>query len=187
MRKTTLISQIAKRYGQALFEAVLESPKGKKHALQEALKNAQSILNFLNRDVLRFLENPVCPEADKSEVLQLLVKASGIEDSVIFKSFLSLILKANRTFALDDSLKRFINQSEEYLGIAHGTIISALPLSEKEAVEVQESIGKFLKKDVTLMRELDPSLLSGFIIRVNGFSVDASLKSELNEMRNLLN
>jgi F0F1-type ATP synthase delta subunit len=80
-----------------------------------------------------------------------------------------------------------MGQGEEYLGVAQGTLTSVAPLSKKESTEIQKFVGQFLNKSVTLEQELDPSLLSGFVVRVDGFSLDASLKFELNEMRNLLN
>jgi len=49
---------------------------------------------------------------------------------------------------------------------------------------IQEKISKKIKKEVIIETKIDPTILGGFRAEVEGMVMDASLKSQLHDMKN---
>ena len=66
-------------------------------------------------------------------------------------------------------------------------ITSALPLTEDEKKNLQDSLLKDMVKDAVVTYRVDPGILGGIIVRVDDKVVDSSIASQLGELKqNLL-
>ena len=68
---------------------------------------------------------------------------------------------------------------DTYREQAYGKIYSARPLSEAQLTKFEEETGALLREKVQLKNKVDPSLLGGVKIMVDGKLIDASLRSQL--------
>lgn len=69
----------------------------------------------------------------------------------------------------------------------HAMVSSAVPLQAKERSRVQKALAVLFHRDVVVEERLDPSLISGFAVQVDGWTYDASLKGRLERLQHTLN
>ena len=60
--------------------------------------------------------------------------------------------------------------------------MSATPLSEERIVKFEEETTRLISEKVKLENEVDPYLIGGVKIMVNGKLIDASLRSRLKDL-----
>ena len=62
-------------------------------------------------------------------------------------------------------------------------VISAAALSEKQVAALEKSLSAKLDKPVEISCRVDPSVIGGLRIHVGGFSLDRTVKRQLNDMK----
>jgi len=70
--------------------------------------------------------------------------------------------------------------------VIDGLLISAWDMTDEEVRRIEEKLSKQIGQDIRLRREIDRSLIGGFIITVKHHRYDYSIKSKLSEMRKYL-
>lgn len=83
------------------------------------------------------------------------------------------------------SIKKLGVSVEAYQDIlrAYGEIITAIPIPEETAKKIEMEISKLLGRGVYLKRSVDESILGGAIIRIGKKTIDGSLRSKLQQMK----
>ena len=66
---------------------------------------------------------------------------------------------------------------------ASAVVISAAALSEKQVAALETSLSAKLDKPVEISCRIDPSVIGGLRIHVDGFSLDRTVKRQLNDMK----
>ena len=64
---------------------------------------------------------------------------------------------------------------------------SAVALTEREKTELKEKLEKRLGRTIRLECAIDPSLLGGLLVQVDGRVIDGSLKHRLHEIKEVMN
>jgi len=67
-------------------------------------------------------------------------------------------------------------------GSTAAQVVSAVPLREDQLSALRELLNKKLDKTVTLSPRVDPALLGGLWIYVDGHVIDRSLKKQLRDI-----
>lgn len=172
---------IPRRYALALYKYAKE--KNVTEQVYEEMK--QVIVSFRQfPDLQKVMANPFVTPADKTK---LLINAAGdkIEDS--YKSFVKLILGANREqYALQMALAyRDIYRKENR--IAQVSVTSAIPLDEAQEEKVKNIVKKaFEGMTLEFSFDVNPEIIGGFIITVDSNRLDASVSNELQQIRKQL-
>ncbi|EKD64259.1 MAG: hypothetical protein ACD_51C00036G0002 [uncultured bacterium] len=65
-------------------------------------------------------------------------------------------------------------------------VTSAVPVSKEQMNQLRSLVNRFLNRNLPAMNKIDKELIGGFSIRVGDFFLDASLASELFEVKQLL-
>lgn len=58
-------------------------------------------------------------------------------------------------------------------------VISSYPLSEQEKIRLQHVLSNKFSREVVLIEQVQPELISGLVIKMDKFVIDGSLKSKL--------
>jgi F-type H+-transporting ATPase subunit delta len=101
-------------------------------------------------------------------------------------NFLKLLIDKKRIDALADIESCYRQQMDEVLKKLRATVKTAFPLSEEMLAYVTSGLEKMTGKQVEVTVETDESLLGGIMIGLGDTLYDGSIKSQLNNMRNLL-
>ena len=93
-------------------------------------------------------------------------------------NFIDLLVKKGRTDYLRRILRTFVDMYCESVGLRHVTLVSAVPSPELErrvSAELQSRFGS----NVLIETEVDPALIGGYRVEVDGWMMDASVRRQL--------
>ena len=176
-----MISNIAKRYARAFFEIAGEENKLEQY--YEELAAFSSIIEK-NKDLKGFLVNPIFEQEDKKKVLGQVISRLSLSPMTV--NFLKLLIDKKRIDVLPDIESCYRQQMDEVLKKLRATVKTAFPLSAEMLKHVTSGLEKMTGKQVEVTVETDENLLGGIMIGVGDTLYDGSIRSQLNNMRNLL-
>ncbi len=168
---------VAARYAKSLIELAKE--KNVVEAVYEDMKLFKDTADK-NRGLMLALKSPVVRHEKKLAILKAI-----FQDKVnpVSFSIFTIITKKNRESILDAIADEFITAYNEYQGIQKATVITSTPLTEELRKQFNNIVATATGKTVELEEKVDPSLIGGYLLRVNDRQIDASLRSRLNELK----
>ena len=84
------------------------------------------------------------------------------------------------------ALTEFIERVKRRLGRIEAKLVSAKPLTEAQIESVRQALVKKTKMEIELITAVDPDVIGGFYILVDGMIFDRTVRSELNMMKERL-
>lgn len=171
------VSIVAARYAKSLIELAKE--QNVLEPVHEDMMFFQSVASQ-NRGLMLALKSPVVRHEKKLAILSAIFKARV--NPVTFAIF-EIITKKNRESILDAIADEFIIAYQEFQGIQKAVITTTTPLTEELRAQFKGIVAKSTGKTVVLEEIIDPSLIGGYLLRVNDRQFDASIKSNLNKLK----
>ena len=166
----------AARYAKALLDLTLE--KGWVEAVEKDLIRFVHVVKESN-DFRIFLNSPVVRDDKKIAIYHQVFEGFN----PVTMQFFALVTKNGREQLLPEIAHQFERQLMKHRGIVSGTITSASALTEKTKQEILDRIAPAFEGSLKLTESVDPSLLGGFVIRIEDKQIDASVSSKLKELR----
>ena len=170
-------NKLAKLYSNILFECAKDMS-----ALNEVRDSISKIDNLVrsNADLKNFVQSKRLLKEDKLKILDK-VLGSSIHGLVLgIVSYMSG-MQTNKTIGL---IKKYYH--ERYKDISNQVSVQAIvsnSLNEKETKELKEKLDKALGKDADLSIKVDASIIGGIKLRVENTFLDASLKSQIKNIK----
>jgi len=174
------LSRVAKRYAKALFSLANDE---KLLDVVESDFGQIDILLQQSADFSSLLSNPLI--SDKEKVLLVKEIFAGKTDKLTF-NFLNLLAEKKRMAIISDVLKEFKALMLEYTNKVEGELISAVKLSEAQVAEIRRKINGITGKTVLLKEKVDASILGGFVVKVEDWILDNSIRYQLSKLRERL-
>ena len=169
---------IPRRYAKALFKFAVEN--GDSTEIYELLKSI-SFKHAAIDELKRAMLNPNVPDEEKGSFMLQLV---GGKPGSSLDKFLLLCMRNNRSDYLQKITLAYVDLYREAHEIAHVVITTAVPMPEAELDAIIAIVKKRLgAKTLEIEQKIDPELIGGFTVDINGLVLDASVKRELNELR----
>ncbi len=164
---------ISNRYATALLELAEE-----KKSLKEIAVDVELVKNTLlgSKQIQLMLLNPVIKSEKKHQILTEIFKGR-VSDEIL--DFILFILKKNREDLLTMIIKRFLELRDERLGIVDAKVLSTIGFSDEQKKKLQQRLEEVIKKKIRITFKEDKNLIGGFIIKVNDTVFDASIKHQL--------
>ena len=168
-------------YGTALVEAAREVGKE-----NQILEEAQAVVQLIEDepDLHQFINYPGVSADEKKEVLKNIFEGRICEELL---NFLYILVDKRRTMNFGRIIKVYKSLVEREEGVSYGTVYSVVKLSDERMAELEEQTSKLLQMNVKLENELDPRLLAGFKILVEGKIIDASYRKRFDELASQMN
>ncbi len=176
-----MISNIAKRYARAFFEIAEEEKMLEKY--YDELRQFSSVVSQ-NQSLKEFLANPIFEQDNKKQVLEQIISRMKLSPMTV--NFLKLLIDKRRMDVLADIESCYRQMMDEALKKLRVTVKTAFPLSADMLNYVTSALERMTGKQVDVTVETDQNLLGGIVIGVGDTLYDGSIKSQLNNMRNLL-
>jgi F-type H+-transporting ATPase subunit delta len=174
------VSLVAIRYARALWSAVhrQEVEKASEEELSYAQPFTKLVELFAIPQAYAVLKSPVMPRDLKENLLTLAFdKKSDKWVDIVFRNFMSNLLEANRVGLIPDIAKAYQAILVEKRKEKKARLISAYPLPSDLVNKVEKKLSDIFKKKILLTKELDPKLLGGFVVNLENYVLDYSLKS----------
>ena len=174
------MSEIGKEYGAALF--MLASEKGKERDYMQSLTLVKDSLGD-DCEYLSFLSSPGIPIKERLAALEDAF-AQSIEEEVL--SFLQLLCEKGRVESFTVAYDEYAHLLEEYERRAHAVVTSVLPLDDAQKAALTKKLEAYCKRAVRLTFKIDPSLLGGVTVELDGCVLDGSLRHRLNDIKDVM-
>ena len=172
---------LAKRYAKALFELaeqknILETVAAEMQTFQKILSESPDLQHFF-----------LSPEVGREGKIGLIEKNFQDQFSGLFINFLLVLLKKGRQNIFSDIVNEFSRMYDRYHNRVRASAVTATPLGKKEIEEIKSTLAKRYQSSFEIENAVDPSILGGLILKIDGKVIDASLLSQLNKLKaNLL-
>jgi F-type H+-transporting ATPase subunit delta len=169
--------RVAIRYAQALMD--LANERG---LVEQFSKDVTMIDEALDasKELRAMLHNPVIRPHVKHTVLQQIF-ANHISKEML--NYLDLLVHKGRGEMLRSTVAEFRKLVDTKQGVVRAKVTSAVELSEDQRKAIQTRLTALTGQTVVSSYFLDPSLKGGFIARIGDTQIDASLKHQLEILR----
>ena len=169
-----------REYAEALFglcteEGVCESAFSDMVTVKELFSE--------NPEYSLLLSSPAIP---LSQRLSAIDEAFGgrICDYCVY--FIKLLCEKGRIGILSDCIDEFEKLCAAYFGRITAEITSAVELTEEQKKALTEKLEKANGKTVVPVYRVDPSVLGGILVKVDGRVYDGTLKSRLRDVKEVM-
>ena len=140
---------------------------------------------FATHDELkRALTNPVVPVQAKRGVVQALVER--VKPSAPVGKLMLLLADRDRVELLPDLLQAYRERLMEHQQVVRAEIVTAQPLAQDHAAQVQQKLAALTGRTVTLSTRVDPAIIGGLVARVGTIVYDGSVATQLARMKERL-
>ena len=169
-------SKISVRYARALFNAAAEAK-----ILQEVMQDMKILLKaYAIDDFKNVLDSPVVKTSDKKKVADSLFKGK-IND--LSMRFIDLMFTNKREAYLPHIARNFEILYKKEKGILSAELVLPGKIDGIETEKFIQLLKKTYNREIQLEEVIKPEILGGFILRVEDEQFDASVSSELSDIK----
>ncbi|WP_277656372.1 ATP synthase F1 subunit delta [Seleniivibrio woodruffii] len=172
---------VAARYADALFQ---EAKAENKLEQVIAQLSAVSAASEQSADFKTLIKSPLIGKAEKQAVVDVL-KSKGMIDEFLYK-FLKLLVSKNRLSLLELISSEIKAMDRKAKGEAEAVITVATAMDEASKGTLKAVLDKITGKKITITENVDPSILGGVIAQVESSLYDASVRGQLNKIKEQL-
>ena len=170
---------IARRYARALLDVAAEAQRTDAVAEQLGAFVKAFDQNLELEDVLL---NPAYTRAQRSQVVEALMKLMGTVEPVLANT-LRLLVDRNRLTYLPDIARVYRDMADARAGRVRGHVTSATKLAPDALDQLRKNLQQITQRDVILESHEDPSLLGGVSAQVGSVLYDGSVRTQLEQLR----
>lgn len=172
-------TKAASRYAQALLDLSIEQNQ-LEQVYADMITFAQAVKE--TKEFQLFLNNPVINSSKKKDVLTAVFP----DFAQLTSSFIALVTANRRENLLPFIAASFIEQYKAHKGIVEVTVLTASRLDDTVREQILAKIKPSIKVDIELREEIDPELIGGFVVEMGDVRIDASVSSQLNNLKQRL-
>ena len=174
------MTEMSKSYADALFSLALET-----NTVFETLMTLKEVRDglYATEGALDLLASPSIPKDERCAVLE---KAFGDVQPEHVMSFVGVLVQHGHIRELNDCVEAYTALHDEHARLSTAYVTSAVELTEGEKAKLIEKLSQKLGRTIHLECAVDPSLLGGLIVNVDGKVIDGSLRNKLQEIKEVM-
>ena len=172
--------EISKEYGTALFMLACEKDAKKEYG--DALQIVAAVFHD-NPEYTMLLSSPGIPLEERLAAIDAAFADRLPEDVV---SYLKLLCERGRIAYFDEAAEEYSRLHNASEHVAKAKVVSAVTLTEEEKTALQAKLEGVCHSTVSLECSIDPSLIGGLIVEVDGRILDGSVRHHLNEVKDVI-
>lgn len=173
---------IPRRYAKALYEVALERKQDERMlTLMQTLADSFEA----NPGLKDVVTNPFVSDQEKDKLLD--TAAGATDQDKTFADFLALLAENRRIDLINEIALSYLDIYRKAHNIRRVQVVSAAPLDP----EVEKRIKDVIKANLhggsmDFSTAIDPDLIGGFVVNIDNERLDASLSTELKDLRQSL-
>ena len=167
--------RVARRYAKALVD-VLPDEK-----LEKVLEEVRNLNSLVDDRAIRYFRSPVVPAEKKKGLLEQVLEKLQVTEEL--KKVLLLMAQKDRLGILREFTSELENLIDLRLGVVKAEITTATELDEETLGKIKSKIEELFGKKAEVTVKLDPSIIGGFIVKVADKVLDASIKTQLENLK----
>ncbi|MBM4260601.1 MAG: ATP synthase F1 subunit delta [Deltaproteobacteria bacterium] len=168
---------LARRYSRALFQLANEARQEDGVGTEIEQFNAA----YNSSELQQVLTNPAFGVDVRKKILSQVMQSQQFSSLTV--RFLSLLLERDRLAHLGGIVscyRRLLNQAK---GRVEAKVVSASALDDGMVERVRTQLRGISGKEVVLQQEVDPNLLGGLLVELEGKVYDGSVRTQLEKMK----
>jgi len=166
----------ARRYAKALLD--LARQQGEQEIIGIEFSKVVEVLT--EPTLAKVLALPNLPLTTRRTIVEQLVATVSLQP--LLSNFLRVLAENDRLSTIADIESAYQRLLEHVMGRVRVKVRSAAPLSEEELNALVEAFSRLTRMTVIPTIELDPELLGGVLVEIEGQVYDASLKTQLQRL-----
>ncbi len=174
---------VARRYADALFAIGREAGAKELSQYGEELDSLNKTLGE-SPEIEHVLQSPVVGVHEKSDIVKQLLESMSA--SRIFSNFCLLLAEKGRLPYLRKIGDHYADLLDAENNVVRGSLTSAVALDAKKQGQIKAQLKKKSGKDIELSFNVDPSILGGMVLTVGDRVLDASLRAQLSNLREII-
>lgn len=167
------MTQTARLYGGSLYDLAVEEKLA--DTILEQMQEIRDIFRE-NPDYVKLLSEPSLP---KEERIKLIEEAFGGQAERYLVNFIKLLCERGLLGEYAGCCEAFTRRYNADHGIAEAVVTSAVALSETQMTALREKLEKISGKKVSLVQKMDPSVLAGLRVELEGKQLDGTVQGRL--------
>jgi F-type H+-transporting ATPase subunit delta len=173
-------SPLSVSYARSLLELANE-----RHQAREIGQELEHLRDVMSRDpdFKEFLANPGISSVQRGEAIERVFSGRASE---LFYNFLRVANEKGRLGMLDQIASAYDQLLDEQLGNVEVDVTSAQPLNAEQVAQIGRRISDALGKTAIVHQTVDDSIIGGLVVKVGDRVLDASVRQQLNAMRQQL-
>ena len=180
MAKEVHPSSSAVAYATALIE--LANERQLTQPIAEELDGLRQVLAE-NPTFRGFLADPSIGEAERTQVLKKVFEGKL---QPLIDHFMKLLAAKGKLGQLDQIADAYDDLLEEQQGKIEVDVTVAQKLTPQQLEDVRQKVSAALNKDAVVHQYVDDSIIGGLILRVQDKLIDASVKTQIQRLREQL-
>lgn len=178
---------IAKRYAKGLAEHALEM--GKMEEVARDLAQLADLMDphsgdFSVPEFLDFLNTPVVTPQAKLDATDAILEKLGI--GKIVSDFLNVLINHNRIGLIPQISRQFSFIAADLTREHAAVVFTARPLTQDQTDRLARALEKALDSKVRMVVRVEPGLLAGIRVEVDGHVLDGTVVGRLESMKRKL-
>ena len=169
-----------KRYALALYQVGEE-----KNRVEEYLKDLREICDLIenNEEFYQVIKHPQISTQKKKIAFTNIFKGK-IDDELL--SFLLILIGKGRILFLREKLNEMEKINLERNNTLRATVVTAVPMLDNELETLKIKLEGKYNKTILITPVVDKSVLGGVYVRVGNDVIDNTVKSKLDEMKDIM-
>ena len=168
---------LGREYGDGLYELAREEKLLSE--LHEALMTVYDCVKA-QPEFTRLL----CSRAiERGERIKVVQDTFGGRVHPYILNFMKLLVERERFDAFEASVKWFHERYNEDFGIVEAVVTSAIPLTEERRGALKAKLGEISGKEVALICRVDPTVIGGVRVEMNGRRYDNTIQNRLDRLK----
>lgn len=173
-------SRTAKKYAEALFET--SETQGNTERVLTEISDVRKVFEE-NSELQRFLTNPIITANDKKDSVKQIFGNDFLEITINFL----YLLADNSRFEIFEEIEKELNELEkEKNNLVTVKAVSAIEIKDYLKEKLVNKLQTILSKRVEVEYSVNPSIIGGLILEVNGKTVDNSVETKLKNIKKQL-
>ena len=170
-------TKLASRYANALYMFAVEQNK-----LEEVYQDVVTLKNVFieNRELRGIIERPILTPDKKRSIFTEIFE--GKIDEITF-GFLKLILEKKREPSFVYIFDEFISIYYKHHNIKKAHVTTAVALNDIMLANLKSLLEEQTKSTIEIQQNVNPEIIGGFIIKIDDYLIDASLKGKINKLK----
>lgn len=174
------MTQTAKVYGSSLYELAKDE-----NLTAEIMPELDAVAKIF-RENPKYLELLVLPSVPKEERCGALDESLRGQVHQYLLNFLKILVENGTIGEYFGCVEAFRESYYRDNGICAVTCVSAVPLSDELSDKLRLKLEKMTGKTIVLTMKVDPDVLGGIKLYMNGNSYDGTVASRLSEVQKIL-
>ena len=171
----------ARRYARALLDVAVQ--KGSADPLRAELASMVALV-AAHPDLASILAHPAVSAERKRKVIGAVAQAAKVSE--LMARLLTIMGERDRLSLLPMVSAAYAKLWNAHRGVVAAEAVSAVALDETQMREIREALAAASGRKVDLTARVDPRLLGGILVNMEGRTYDGSVRARLTALRRTL-